>query len=312
MADSSHDGKLTTYVERFLTSRRAKGLVPRTISWYYNHLKIYLHWLSQQDNADGDLDWNDPNAIDLFLAEQRDLGLKDNTIRARYISLKIWFEWLRKRKYITESPMDMIDEPSVSQEPIQHMTLVEYQQLIGSISGQHWIDKRDRCLIYVLFWCGLRISEACELRQSDIDPLAKTVKVRKGKGGDGRFVPCGDDLYPIILDYVFSRPTEHEWLFLGCNGAGRVRGKFTPGGARIMMERRCAEAGMRHISPHKGRHGLAMEMLNAGLDMSAVSKVLGHSSQKTTSDFYAKWLTGPLTQKYTEVRDKLLAAPKSK
>lgn len=298
---------LPGYVDKFLTSRKAKGLVPRSIHWYSVNLTIYLEWLTLHP----DLIWDAAETIDFFLAEQRALGLKDNTIHGRYRSLSAWFGWLRKRKYIAESPMEMIDAPTVKSAPIQHMTLSEYQRLIGSIAGQSWIDKRDRCLIYVLFWCGLRISEACNLRLADIDLAAKTVKVQEGKGGDGRLVPCGDDLYPMVLDYVWSRPsTTLDRLFVGSNGGGGVRGKLTPGGAAIMMKRRCLDANMRVISPHKGRHGIAMEMLNAGLDMSAVSKVLGHSNQKTTSDFYAKWLTGPLVTKYTEVRDQMLS-PKS-
>lgn len=298
---------LTGYLERFLTSRKARGVVPRSIHWYQVNLRVYLDWLALYP----DLKWDDAETIDLFFADQRATGLKDNTILGRYRSLSIWFSWLRRRKFIVESPMEMIDAPTVKRVPIKHMTLAEYEQLIRSIAGESWIDKRDRCLIYVIFWCGLRISEACNLRQSDIDIAAKTVKVERGKGGDGRLVPCGDDLYPMVLDYVWNRPpTELDWIFLGSNGGGGVRGKFTPGGAAIMMKRRCQDAGMRAISPHKGRHGLAMELLNAGLDMSAVSKVLGHSNQKTTADFYAKWLTGPLVRQYTEVRDHLLT-PKS-
>jgi site-specific recombinase XerD len=308
------DSPYSSFLARFLTSRRARGVVPGTLHNYEVHLTIYLRWLIAHD----EFPWDDAGSIDLYLADQRALGLKDPTIQGRYRALCIWFAWLKRRKLIADNPMEMIDAPTVKQEPIQHMTLAEYQQLISSIRGQEWIDKRDRVLLYVIFWCGLRIAEACALRQSDIDPSAKIVTVRRGKGGDGRPVPCGEDLYPAVLDYVWSRPPTTltgqalDWLFVGSDGGGNVRGKLTPGGAAMMMKRRCREAGMRPISPHKGRHGLAMEMLNGGLEMSAVSKVLGHSNQKTTADFYAKWITGPLSAKYTEVRDKLLSPKPAK
>ena len=78
------------------------------------------------------------------MAEQRDLRLKDNTIHARYRSLSAWFDWLVKRKYINESPMDGISPPSVDQEPIEPMTLDEYEKLIGTTKGEDrtWLDKR--------------------------------------------------------------------------------------------------------------------------------------------------------------------------
>lgn len=319
---SPEDSPLAGLLERFLTSRRAKGLVPGSIHWYKINLTIYLRWLALHPR----FAWDDASAIDLFMADQRDEGLKDNTIHGRYRALSVWFGWLRRRRHIAENPMEMVDPPSVKKTQIQHMTLAEYQKLFASIKGEDWIDKRDRCLFYVIFWCGLRISEACNLRQGDIDPSTKIVTIKSGKGGEPRPVPCGDDLYPLILDYLWSRPPysrgvpsglslsgiTEDVLFVGSNGGGGVRSKLTPGGAAIVLKRRCAAAGLRPMSPHKGRHGLAMEMLNGGLEMSAVSKVLGHSNQKTTADFYARWLTGPLAEKYTEVRDKLLSPKTSK
>ena len=307
MLFDSEEFPYSSYLERFLTSRRARGVQPGTIHWYEVNLTLYLRWLPLHPM----LAWDSADAIDAYLAEQRALGLKDSTIHGRYRALSVWFTWLRRRKILGENPMEMIDAPKVNEAPIQYMTLAEYQRLIKAIKGKSWIDGRDRCLLYAIFWCGLRIAEACNLRHSDIDPEKKIVTIRRGKGGVARFVPCGEDFYPLVLEYLWSRPpTALEWLFVGSNGGGGVRGHLTPGGAAIMMKRRCATAGLRPISPHKGRHGLAMEMLNGGLDMSAVSKVLGHTNQKTTADFYAKWLTGPLAQKYTEIRDKLLT-PKS-
>lgn len=292
------------YLERFLTSRRAKGLAPRTVTFYSNNLTLYLKWLAKRQRKRVD----DADAIELYMVEQRQMGLKDNTIHGRYRALKTWFTWLRRRRLIRESPMDAIDAPRIDQAPIQHMTLNEYQQLQGCVTGSNWLDKRDRCLLYVLFWCGLRVSEACGLRHTDVDPGERMLRIRRGKGGNGRFVPCGDDFGALVLDYMWSRPqSDHEWLFVGSR-SGHVRGQLTPSGVAIMLRRRCAEAGLRHISPHKGRHGLAMELLNAGMEMSAVAKVLGHASQKTTADRYAKWLTAPLAATYTEVRNRILAA----
>ena len=69
-----------------------------------------------------------------------------------------------------------------------------------------------------------------------------------------------------MLDYLISLPpSDSEYLFLGCDGSGGIKGLFTPSGARQMMTRRCRSARIRKMSPHKGRHGFATELLNAGL-----------------------------------------------
>jgi site-specific recombinase XerD len=189
----------------------------------------------------------------------------------------------------------------------------EYERLMRSMNGPEWLDKRDRCMLYLLYWCGLRVSEAVSLRLPDVDLSAKLVTVRLGKGGKSRVVPCGEDLGQYLLSYLLSRPpTDNEWLFVGSNGANGVKGRFTDWGVRQMMERRCDAAGMRRIATHKCRHGVAMALLNEGMDMSAVSKILGHSNQKVTADRYAKWITSALSKQYAEVRARLLAPDERK
>lgn len=310
---------LTAHVERFLTSRRARGNEPTTVNWYEINLTVYLQWLI----AHPELAWDQPETIDLYLWDQRASGLlKDSTLLVRYKSLCVWFAWLRRRRFVAEDPMELVDRPKVGKAAIEYMTLAEYQQLVGAITDLDWVDKRDRCLFYVLFWCGVRVAEACAMRVGDLDPARNRIKIQRGKGGDGRFVPCADDFFVMAEEYVSTRPqTDHDWLFLGSNARmpsryaeklpPSVRGKFTPSGASIVMKQRCKAAGLRHISPHKARHGIAMEMLNAGMDMSAVSKLLGHSAIATTAQFYARWLTGTHTQVYLGIRAQLLAMPEA-
>jgi integrase/recombinase XerD len=294
---------LAAYVQRFLTSRTAEGAAVRTVDWYRYNLEVYLAWLSDQPR----LRWDDVETLELYMVAQREAGLKPNSVHGRYRALSAWFSWLVKRKIIKSSPIAEMEAPKVDQEPVEYMRLAEYERLMKSIDGPGWMDKRDRCMIYLLFWCGLRVSEAVALKLADVDLPAKLVTVRLGKGGKGRLVPCGADLGTHLLAYLMARPVfETERLFVGSDGAGGVRGHFTPAGVRQMMKRRCEAAGMRYISPHKGRHGLAMALLNEGMDMSAVSNILGHSNQKTTADRYAKWLTDGLSRQYAEVRGRLL------
>lgn len=296
---------LSAYVERFLTSRKANGAAPRTVEWYRYNLFVYLDWLKEQPS----LKWDGVETVEIYLATQREAGFKDNTIHARYRALSAWFKWLVSRKITLASPLDQIRAPKVREEPVEYMRLEEYEQLMDSMNGPGWLDKRDRCLLYLLYWCGLRVSEAVSLRLADVDLSAKLVTVRLGKGGKSRIVPCGDDLGQHLLAYLLSRPsTDSDWLFVGSDGASGVKGRLTDTGVRQMMERRCDAAGMRRISPHKCRHGIAMALLNEGMDMSAVSKILGHSSQKITAERYARWTTSALSRQYAEVRGRLLAS----
>lgn len=308
----NNDTNPRSLMEKFLTARESRGLAPRTLHGYEININVYLEWLAQHP----EMSWDQAESVERYMIEQRQKGYKDNTLTGRYKLLRLWFKWLYKRKLIAENPMELVDSPKFAQVMIEYMTLSEYRQLMESIKDDDWVDKRDRCLLYALYWCGLRVAEACDLHIGDLDPAKKTVTVQKGKGGDARFVPCRDEFFALVNDYLSARPeTDLEWLFLGSNAVVQarykeraiptIRGKFTPEGARLMMYTRCKAAGMRRISPHKARHGIAMELLNSGMDMSGVSKVLGHSNQQTTATFYAKWLTAPLVKAYNEVADRI-------
>jgi len=243
------------------------------------------------------------------LVAGRSAGLKPSSVHARYRALAAWFTWLLKRQHIAQTPIAAMDAPRLEVEPVEYVRLAEYDRLLRTINGPDWIDKRDRCVLYLLFWCGLRVSEVIGLSLGDIDLAAKLVTVKRGKGGKGRVVPCGADLGTHLLSYLMMRPVvETPQLFLGSDGNGGMRRPLSTSGVRQMLERRCEAAKMRHLSPHKFRHGFAMAFLNAGMDMSAVSKTMGHSTQAVTADRYAKWLTDGLSRQYAEVRGRLLDA----
>jgi site-specific recombinase XerD len=299
---------LQAHLSSFLLSRSANGCADSTVDWYRRHIASYITWLE----ACPHLAWDAVESIEQFLVQGRAAGLKPTSIHARYRALCAWFTWLLKRGHIDTSPIAKLDAPRLESEPVEYVRLAEYERLLRSINGAEWLDKRDRLMLYLLFWCGLRVSEACGLSLGDIDLAAKLVTVKRGKGGKGRVVPCGADLGTHLLSYVMTRPVvATPALFLGGDGNGGVRRPLTTSGVRQMLERRCEAARMRHLSPHKFRHGFAMAFLNAGMDMSAVSKTMGHSTQAVTADRYAKWLTDGLSRQYAEVRSRLLDEPDS-
>ena len=142
-----------------------------------------------------------------------------------------------------------------------------------------------------------------------MDANRQQVTVRAGKGGKGRLVPCGHDLGPMVLQYLVHRPPTNDGqtivgnpLFVSNNGIGGIRAALTDNGVRQMLQRRCKDAAMPYANPHRFRHGYAMLFLNNGMDLSAVSKTMGHSSEQLTSKIYAHWLPEGIRREYADVR----------
>jgi site-specific recombinase XerD len=201
------------------------------------------------------------------------------------------------------NPLLQVAKPSLPAVAPRQVALVEIDRLVDTIphvDDATWTDGRDRLILVLLFWTGVRLSEMAGLSVADMDTRQRLLHVRHGKGGKDRFVPFPDGTGALLLSYLMARP---PWpgpeLLLANDGAGGVRGVLTGAGIRVMIRRRCRLARMEYRNPHAFRHGFAMAMLNAGgMEMGILSKLLGHSAVKVTQEIYADWMTETLKRQY--------------
>lgn len=282
----------SSLLARFLVAKTAAGLSLRTLAWYEDQIGVYLR-------TGGSLD---EQPIETYLARQRAAGYSPATVAARYRSLRVWCTWLARRGLIDANPFEHIARPRVPKARVRHVTGAEFRRLYESVGdGGAWPEYRDRCLMLILFWSGLRVSELVHLTAQAIDTHRRLIFVRSGKGDKDRLVPCHPGVAAQLVGYLFTRPAwDGPELWLSNDGYFGARGPLTAEGVRQMLRRRCKAAPMRHLNPHSFRHGYAMMMLNAGMDMSAVADTMGHSSVKVTEATYARWLTGPLQREYED------------
>lgn len=297
---------LETAIAQWLDAgRAARWGSSRSADWYEHNVSRYLAWVASSGAA---ATWTEPSTIERYLASERGRGLSPHTLRARYVALRALFDYLIKRGlFDPPNPLRSIDRPKLPKEHRpRSVELVELRQLLASVGLAAWSDLRDRVILQLLFFSGLRVSELVSLHVADVDVGRALVTIRGGKGNKDRPVPCLPALGSDLLAYLYSRPAwSGPELFLSNDGAGHVRGVLTAEGVRQMLRRRCKKLGLRHLNPHAFRHGFAMTTLNAGLDMSAISAALGHSSIKVTEQFYAKWQVESLQAQYNAVVSKL-------
>jgi site-specific recombinase XerD len=289
--------QLHTLLRRFLTAKQAANRAATTVNWYDAQISGFLLWLDAPEVASDEL----PALIDGYLASERERGVKPSSVAARYRALSAWLNWCSRRKLIDRNPIPELDKPSVPKEQAQHVTLNECNALLESITANEWTDQRDRLILTLLFWSGLRAAELTGLYVTDVDTRAGTVLVRHGKGQKARVVPTAPTVGALLLGYLYSRPayTGPE-LLLSADGANGVRGPLTTDGLRQVLKRLCKRAGVPYLHPHAWRHGFAMLFLNEGANLSAVSAMMGHSSTTVTQTVYASWQTRGLLREYGE------------
>jgi site-specific recombinase XerD len=270
---------------------------PRTIRWYDEQVRRFLHWLAANRLHNGN--WLSREIIEQYLAASRASGNQPATVAGHYRALRGFFAWLVERQHIPISPMSGMKPPAVPPKEPRRTELDEYLRLLESISSFTWIDNRDRLIITTLFLCGVRLGECTRLAANDYRIAEHLLRV-DGKTGV-RLVPLLPAVERALVAYLFCRPESAlSQLFLAADGARHPRlAAIQEKGIYQMIRRRCIRANLRPLNPHSFRHGLAMYLLNKGGDMSLVQKVLGHSQISTTAKHYANWLTEGLVDEYT-------------
>jgi len=140
---------------------------------------------------------------------------------------------------------------------------------------------RERVLLQTAYACGLRLMEVLNLQVSDIDSARMLVHVRQGKGNKDRLVPLSPKLLAELRDYWRShRPA--RWLFSNKGQQGPVH----PGTVQRQLRRAVLKAGLRKpATMHTLRHSYATHMLEAGVDVMTLQKILGHRQLSTTAHY---------------------------
>ena len=137
---------------------------------------------------------------------------------------------------------------------------------------------RDRVLLQVIYACGLRLGEVLHLRVTDIDSARMVVHVRHGKGGKDRFVPLSVRLLAELRAY-WQQHRPPTWLFPGAT-PGRP---LNHSSVQRPFQHLVRTAGLsKRVTPHTLRHSYATHLLEAGVDVVTVQRLLGHNDLQTT------------------------------
>jgi len=153
-----------------------------------------------------------------------------------------------------------------------------------------------KAIIATAYAAGLRISEVCSLRISDIDSKRMRIHIRSGKGKRDRYVMLGETLLTLLREYFKAARPKGEYLFPGQKPGTRLT---TAAVSRVLRQVNKKTGLSKKATMHTFRHCFATHLMEAGTDIRVLQILLGHSSIKTTL-------------RYTHITDRLvgkLASP---
>jgi site-specific recombinase XerD len=167
--------------------------------------------------------------------------------------------------------------------PIRRAEVYARSELEAILSAPS--QPRDRAFLMTVYACGLRVSEARDLKTSDIDRARMQLRVRNGKGAKGRVLPLSKRLLKELVDYWRAQRQakaghDSPWLFLG----QRAGEPISIGSAQMIYNRAVEKSGVRRKGGiHVLRHSFATHLVESGVELPAVQRLMGHARLKTTA-----------------------------
>lgn len=219
-----------------------------------------------------------------WLADRTRRKLSHKSTARALSSVRTFYKWLAKYKNISNDAIGLISSPKVERKlskAVETTDVADMHTAIRAVdNAEPWVAARDWALVVLIFGCGLRISEALSLKNSDIVGEPESLRIL-GKGNKERIVPVLPAVYTALEKYTKTCPFGHD---LNAPLFRSVRG--------LPMSARMAEKvieKIRHylqlpdyVTPHALRHTFATALLAGGADLRSLQELLGHASLSTT------------------------------
>ncbi len=278
--------------------REQLGLSDHSLRAYKQDLTAYLKFALNTRIQ------NIPNDKEV-IAYQKYLRKEKNsspaTIRRRLITLRSYFAWLESKETDVQSPFQGLrldlKVPKRLPRPVDRPTLGEVFRSVEHIVNVNPLDETAQpaevsavqltgLVARLLIVTGLRIGEITSLRVRDVSSAATQIRVR-GKGDRERTVYVANDHLQLDFRRYWENRMEEAgsdvWLFTNCSGE-----RLTPQAFRKRL--RTLSKSLRiepHLTPHRFRHSAATMLIEEGVDIRLVQRLLGHASIATT-EIYTK------------------------
>ena len=278
-------------IESWLEIKAATGnLASNTRSAYYSDLTDFFNFLAEYQNETANLLTVENLKISDIRAWQAKLRTMNSGARSnarKLSSLKSYIRWLAKHRKYDATQILSLKSPKFSKKLPRPLETVEAKAVLTqceNTSTEPWIVARDTAVLILLYGCGLRISEALNIRTKEI-PLGNSIRIT-GKGGKVRMVPILKIAQNAVNQYVELCPFKLERddkIFFGVRGKP-LSPKVIQNKMKFVRHRLGLPAS---ATPHALRHSFATHLLSNGGDLRTIQELLGHASLSTTQIYTA-------------------------
>ncbi|MGJ7921043.1 tyrosine recombinase XerC [Neobacillus sp. LXY-4] len=254
-----------------------------TIEHYQHDIRDFLMFMSEQAIESV----NQVNYLDvrLYLTKLYEKKLARKTVARKISSLRSFYRFMLREELVEDNPFSLVSIPKIEKRLPAFFYESEMDELFKACDLTTPLGQRNKALLELLYATGMRVSEICQVKMSDLDMFVSTVLVY-GKGKKQRYVPFGSFAQDALELYIqhgrqeilTNTKKDHDFLFVNFRG-----GPLTARGVRTILNSIIEKSALNgKIHPHMLRHTFATHLLNNGADMRTVQELLGHSLLSST------------------------------
>jgi len=276
------DDKWSKYLAEYIDTLMVQQYSYRTVSSYARYFRLFLQKMQKVPPES-----ISRSAIHDFLVQivVKD-AISESTQNGFINAIKFYYE-----KVLHQNPMHFeLPRPRRSQKLPNILAFGEIKRMFDSVE-----NLKHKCLLYMGYAAGLRVSELVAIQLNDIDSQRMTLHIRAAKGKKDRMVMLSERLLEILRVY-YKEYKPVKWLF-----EGQFDAQYSTRSVQTIFNRAKQKANVsKHVTYHSLRHSFATHLLEAGTDLRIIQELLGHADVSTTMRY-----THVSTQTITKVTSPL-------
>ncbi len=256
---------------------------PSTIYGYNKELRKFFDYLNYINILDINLISTRIVRQYFYYAKEK-RGLCQSLISKIIAIVKSFFNYLEEEDITVKNPTRKIRVPKKICRIPSVMSKYEVDIIIKSVDFAplrcRKNNVRDKLVLSLLYYSGIRKSELLNLNWTDINLSKSTLIIRRGKGGKDRLIPLHKEVTILLDKYLEQRlPLKTEALIIGEQGKRLCNGSFV-----YLLKMYLILSGLKKkgYTAHTFRHSFATHLVETGVDLFKVQKLLGHESLDTT------------------------------
>lgn len=281
-----YNGDVPEIAKMYLVSRKIEGLSENTYNNYYLALKDFFFTINKMPN---DITTNDIRVYLYQYQERKDVT--NATVEQKRVIIHGFFEWAANEGYTQSNPARQIKAIKCEKKEREALTQLELEMIRLACN-----TLREKAIIEILYSTGCRVSELTALNIEDVDFSTKEVHLL-GKGSKHRTSYINAKAEIAIQEYLKVRKGDSKALIVSDRKPyKRMHKEGIEKIVKQILQRTDGEI-KKHITPHNFRHTTATTALQNGMEITEISKLLGHARIDTTL-IYAKTNSDKVKESY--------------